>query len=177
MKLGFPLLFLLALVPCPAQAPRGPNVEAQRAAMKKLDFLIGTWTGEDRVQMGPGEPLVLAQTENIQSKLDGLLLLIEGAGRSKSDGKLMFQALATVSYDDETGQYRMRAYNDGRYRDTELTLAYSGKGFTWGFPMGQMQMNFVMVLNDKDEWSETGEMTAPGQPPHKFVELTVRRSK
>jgi hypothetical protein len=36
-----------------AQPIRTPDIEAQRAAMKKLDFLIGQWAGEASVLRGP----------------------------------------------------------------------------------------------------------------------------
>jgi len=48
------------------------NVAAQREAMKKLDFLAGKWSGDALVSRGPGEPMKVAQSENIQFKLDGL---------------------------------------------------------------------------------------------------------
>jgi hypothetical protein len=170
-------LFIALAFPCLAQPPRAPNVEAQRAAMKKLDFLLGKWSGEARVQRGPGEALELIQTEDVQYKLDGLVLLIEGTGRNKSDNKAAFRALATVSYDDEIGAYRMRAYNDGRYLETELKLAESGKGFTWGFVFGPIKTSYVMSINKKGEWTEVGEATRGAEPPRKFVELTVRHQK
>ncbi len=145
--------------------------------MKKLDFLLGQWSGEARVQLGPGEPLELTQTEDVQSKLDGLVLLIEGTGRNKSDGKPVFRALATVSYDEETRACRMRAYNDGRYLETDLKLSDGGKGFTWGFDFGPIKTRYVMRINEKGEWTEAGEVTMGDQPARKFVELTVRPRK
>ena len=60
MRLKSSLLFWLALLsPAIAQPPRAPNVETQRAAMKKLDFLQGAWSGDARVQRGPGDTLEL----------------------------------------------------------------------------------------------------------------------
>jgi hypothetical protein len=115
----------------------------------------------------------LTQTEDVQYKLDGLVLLIEGTGRNKSDGKTVFRALGTVSFDEERGAYKFRAYNDGRYLETDLDLAEDGKGFTWGFEMGQIKTHYVMRLNQKGEWTEVGEVTIGGQPPRKFVELRV----
>lgn len=103
------LICTALLVPCMAQPPRTPDIGSQRAAMKKLSFLIGKWSGEARILRQPGEPLELIQTEEAQYKLDGLVLMIEGIGRSKSDGKPVLQALGIVSYDDEAGTYRMRA--------------------------------------------------------------------
>ncbi len=127
-----------------AQQPHIPNVEAQRAAMKKLEFLIGKWAGEARVLRGPGEPVLLVQTEEAQYKLDGLVLLIEGVGRPKADAQAAaLQALGIISYDDESGMYRMRAFNDGRFLETEIKLADNGKGIRWGFDAGEIRTSSV----------------------------------
>ena len=163
------------LVPCIAQTPRPPNIEAQRAAMKKLEFLIGMWTGEARVLRGPGEPVEMIQTEEAQYKLDGLVLLIEGVGRTKSDGKPALQALGMITYDDVSETYRFRAFNDGRFLETELKLLESGKAIGWGFTFGQIKTSSVLRINEKGEWTEVGEMTIGSQAPRKFMELTVRR--
>ena len=42
-------------VACMAQTPRTPDIEAQRAAMKKLGFLVGDWSGEASALRGPGQ--------------------------------------------------------------------------------------------------------------------------
>ena len=59
-----------------AQTLQTPDVEAQRAAMKKLDFLIGEWFGEASVLRGLGQFAELMQTESAQFKLDGLALMM-----------------------------------------------------------------------------------------------------
>jgi hypothetical protein len=41
------------------QALRQPNLEAQRAAMKKVGFLIGSWAGEASLLSVQGEPVEL----------------------------------------------------------------------------------------------------------------------
>jgi hypothetical protein len=156
-----------------AQQPRVPDIESQRAAMKKLSFLIGKWSGEARILQESGKPLELIQTEEAQYKLDGLILMIEGIGRSKSDGKVALQALGVVSYDDEAGVYRMRAYNDGRYLETEIKLADNGKGITWGFVLGEFKTSDALRMNEKGEWTELHEITIGSQPPRKFMELKV----
>src|SRR5579859_1334275 len=105
-----------------AQLPRTPDLDAQRAAMKKLGFLVGKWAGEARLQRGPGESVVLVQTEEAQFKLDGLILEIEGIGRTQPDNKPVLQALGIISFDDETGTYHMRAFNDGRFLAEDVKL-------------------------------------------------------
>jgi hypothetical protein len=172
------LIFCIALsVPCMAQLPRIPNLEAQRAAMKKLGFTVGKWAGEARLLRGPGEPVVLIQTEETQYKLDGLILVTEGVGRNKADGKLVLQALGIVSYDDESGTYRMRAFNDGRFLETEVKLMDDGKGITWGFVSGQIRTSAVMRITEAGDWTELHEITIGSQPPRKYMELTVSRQK
>ena len=57
-----------------AQQPASSSVDAQREAMRKLSFLVGHWSGPVTIVRGPGEPLRLTQTENVDYKLDGLVL-------------------------------------------------------------------------------------------------------
>ena len=145
--------------------------------MKKLSFLIGKWSGEARILRGSGEPLELIQTEEAQYRLGGLVLMIEGIGRSKSDGKVVLQALGIVSYDDEAAAYRLRAYNDGRYLETDVRLGEDGKGIMWGFALGEIKTSSVLRVNENGEWTELTEMTIGSQPPRKFMELWVRPQK
>ena len=110
-----------------------PDIEVQRAAMKKLAFLAGKWAGEASVLRGSGQTAEVSQTEQARFRLDGLVLEIEGVGRRKSDGKPLLQALGLISFDDESGTYRMRAFNDGRWLESEVRLAAGGDSISWGF--------------------------------------------
>jgi hypothetical protein len=159
-----------------AQTPRTPNVEAQRTAMKKLEFLVGEWSGEASVVRGPGQFAELMQTESAPFKLDGLVLVIEGVGRTKSDGKLALQALGLVSFEDETGTYKMRAFNDGRWLETEVQLADGGNSISWGFALGEFKTKTVLRINENGEWTELGELIIGDRPPQKMTDLRVRRS-
>jgi len=144
-----------------AQGPGPAGVDAQREAMSKLAFLAGKWTGPVTVLRGQGEPVHLAQTEQVEYKLDGLVLLIEGES-TDSGGKSSFSALATVSYDEATHAFRFRAYNGGHYIDTELTVLPDG--FSWGFKAGPADIVNTMHLTAKGEWSEVTEATMGTNP-------------
>ncbi|HKV03809.1 MAG TPA: hypothetical protein VJO53_01750 [Candidatus Acidoferrales bacterium] len=159
-----------------AQPPRVPDLEAQRAAMKKLGFLAGKWLGEARLLRGPGESVELVQTEEVQCKLDGLILVIEGIGRTKS-GQPVLRALGIISYDDEDGTYRMRAFNDGRFLESQIKLLREGEGMTWGFAFGEFRTSSVLRMNERGEWTELAEITIGSNPPKKLLELTVRPQK
>ena len=144
--------------------------------MQKLDFLLGKWSGDGRM-FRSGEAVDFFQTERAEYRLDGLLLLIEGIGRNKSDGELMLQALGIISYDDEVGAYHMRAYNSGRYVETEVKLEASEKGLTWGFVLSEIRTKSVLRVNEKGQWTELHEIIMGTEPSRKFMELTVSREE
>jgi hypothetical protein len=168
---------MVVLAPLMSQLPRVPDLEAQREAMKKLGFLVGKWAGEARVPRGPTESVELFQTEEAQYKLDGLIVVIEGLGRTKSGGQPLVQALGIVSFDDESKTYHLRAFNDGRFLETEMKLLENSTGMTWGFALGEIRTNSVLQINERGEWTELTEILIGSQPPKKLLELTVRRQK
>ena len=160
-----------------AQLPRVPDLAAQREAMKKLDFLIGKWTGEARLLRAPAASVELLQTEEAQYKLDGLIVVIEGVGRTKFGVRPVLQALGIISYDDEDGTYRLRAFNDGRFLESQVKLLAEGQGMTWGFALGEIRTNSVLRINERGEWTELAEISIGSQPSKKLLELTVRKQR
>jgi hypothetical protein len=117
------------------------------------------------------------QTEEAQFKLDGLILEIEGVGRTKSGNKPVLQALGIISFDDETSTYHMRAFNDGRFLETDVKLLEDGKSLTWGFVLGSIKTSSVLRINEKGEWTEVAEITIDSQLTRKLMELTVKRQE
>jgi hypothetical protein len=146
---AFVISFSLSLA---AQQPVSNSVDAQREAMRKLSFLAGHWSGPVTIVRGPGEGLHLTQAEDVEYKLDGLVPLVEG--KSTSDGgKVLFSALATMAYDDASHTYRFRAYNDGHYLDTGLSVP--ANGFWWSFTAGPAHIVNTMHLTGKGEWAKS----------------------
>lgn len=154
-----------------AQSPSS-TTGTQCQAMQKLAFLAGHWSGPITVVRGPGEPLRAVQSEDVQFKLDGLVMLVEGKSTS-ADGKIQFSALATISFDDASKAYRFRAYNEGHYIDTELTVA--GNGFSWSYAVGPAHVVNIMHLTDKNEWQESTEVDLGNNLPRKAVDMTLKR--
>ena len=154
-----------------AQQPVSNSVDVQREAMRKLSYLAGHWSGPVSIVSGPGEPLHLSQTEDVEYKLDGLVLIIEGKSTS-ADGKVLFSALATIAYDDTSHTYRFRAYHDGHYLDTELSVP--AEGFSWGFTAGPAHIVNTMHLTSKGEWDEVTEVTVGSNAPHRTVDMLLQ---
>jgi len=166
LRAAFLLSFALSLA---AQAP--DPVVVQREAMRKLSFLAGHWSGPVTIFRGPGEPLHLTQTEQVDYKLDGLVLLVQGTSAS-ADGKTQFSALATIAYDDASRTYRFRAYNDGHYLDTELSVR--DNGFSWGLTGAGVHIVNNMHLAAHGEWNEVTEVTVGSNPPHRSVDMLLQ---
>lgn len=164
----FLVVFSVALA---AQEPARSAADVQREFMHKLSFLAGTWSGPITIIRGPGEPLHFTQSEDVQYKLDGLVMLVEGKSTGP-DGKIMFNALATISYDDASHTFRFRAYNDGHYLDTELSVV--DNGFSWQFQSGPARVVNTMQLTKNGEWNEVTEVAVGDTPPHRSVDMLLQ---
>jgi hypothetical protein len=147
--------------------------------MKKLGFLAGQWKGESWTEFTPGQRFPAIGTETVESKLDGLLLVIEGVHRRKlpdnKAGNVVHQAFAVVSYDDKGKRYRFQAYTErGTYTEAEATVS-DGK-LVWGFrapPLGDIR--YTITVTDTGQWSEIGETSSDGKQWRQFFAMTLER--
>ena len=174
MRIIVALLLLLPIM-LSAQMP----VLSQSEEMKKLDFLVGRWQGEGWIMLGPGQRRTFRQTESVQPKAGGTVLLIEGMGRSKdaaNEGATIHSAFAVVSYDRGAKVFRWRAYRaDGNSIDTEAKV--SENMLVWGFRDLRGETRFTTKLNEKGQWFEVGEFSRDGKTWQKFLEMILDRVK
>ena len=156
-----------------AQARPDPAalVAAQREAMSRLAFMDGEWRGSAWTMLPSGERHTVTQTERVVAFLDGSVKIVEGRGY-EGDGSLSFNALGVVSFDPETGAYKMRSYAQGHVGDFVLTP--TADGFQWEIPAGPMTIRYTAVIKD-GTWSEVGDRIVPGQEPIRFLEMTLTR--
>src|SRR5213592_2695089 len=150
--------------------------EVQRREMKKLDWLVGHWKGTGWIQMGPQGRHEFTQTETIEARLDGLVLVIEGSGKAKEDGSTVHSALAFLSYDPRANQFRWHAFTPEGQIDTEAKVGTDT--FEWTLQIPQRgRMRYTITRNDKGEWFEVGEMSREDQTWYKTFEMTLRRQQ
>jgi hypothetical protein len=67
----------------------------------------------------------------------------------------------------------MRAFNDGRFLETEVELSEHGKSMTWGFTLGDIRTKSVLRMDEKDEWMELHEISVGSQPPKNLMERAI----
>jgi len=129
-----------------ADKPKSKDV--QRREMKKLDWFVGRWKGAGWIQMGPQGKHEFTQTETIESKLDGLVLVIEGLGKAKEDGSTVHSALAFVSYDPRVNKFRWHAFTPEGQIDTEAKVGADTLEWTLQIPQ-RGQMRYTITRNEK----------------------------
>ncbi|MGH9328431.1 MAG: hypothetical protein ACRD2B_17310 [Terriglobia bacterium] len=175
------LLLLIHGAPLRTPAPARVAPTSEGAQMKKLDFLLGKWAGTVYVEYVPGQRDTFTETETVQVKLGGLLITVEGTGKSKmpnGEEAVTHSAFAAVSYDQSASAYRWHAYNAARGSVQYLaTTAKVGTStLEWGYRdrrAGSVQ--FTIRTDQQGRWSETGELSHDGKTWHKFFAMTLRR--
>lgn len=147
--------------------------------MRKLDWMVGEWKGEATVQTGPGKTERVLQSERVQSKLGGKVLLIEGEGRRRLDdgtaGEIVHDALAIVSWDERKKSYRFSTYLSNRSgADTTLDVP-APNSVVWGIDTPRGRVRYTITRTDEGEWLESGEISREGAAWMKFFEMRLTK--
>ena len=175
-KLALAAVLTLVAVISVFAAEQPASRDVQRREMKKLDWFVGHWKGTGWIEMGPQGRHEFTQTETIEAKLDGLVLVIEGSGKAKEDGSTVHAALAFVSYDHRANKFRWHAFTAEGQMDTEAKVGTDTLEWTLDIPQ-RGRMRYTITRNEKGEWFEIGEMIHEDQTRHKFFEMTLRKQK
>lgn len=151
------LLLLTGLVFC------SYSVQAQMTseeAIQKIAFIEGQWQGTANVTTGPGQILELDQHENVELRLGGKLLVIEGKGFN--EGQLEFNAFAIITFNEEVQEYEMQSWlSTGEKTDAYISI-HGEKHWEWGFEIPQGKLRYFITLNEKGQWTEKGEFSPNG---------------
>lgn len=182
LKVSLSAASLLVLTTTGAQSAAQPDTasnalserqieEAQRAAMRELDWMDGTWRGEAIVQTPRGR-LTITQTERVGSRLGGTIKTVEGSGTNK-DGTPAFGAFAVISFDAQTRKYAFRSYAHGRSGTFPIEV---GEGVSvWETPAGPGAIMRYTIRLERGKWHEVGERIAAGKPATVLFEMTLGR--
>lgn len=146
-------------------------IAAQKDAMKKLSTFDGVWRGEAWSLLPDGSKVTLTQTERVGPFLDGSVRVFEGRGYGK-DGKVVFNAFATISFNPNAKTYGMHSYAQGN--EGQFVVTPTEKGYIWEIPAGPMIIRYT-ATNQDGVWKEVGERIMPGQEPTRIFEMTLKR--
>ncbi len=176
LKLALAAVLTVVVIFSVSAADQLKSKDVQRREMAKLDWIVGRWKGSGWIQMGPQGRHEFTQTETIESKLDGLVFVIEGLGKAKEDGSTVHNALAVVSYDARANKFRWHAFTPEGQMETEAKVGTNT--LEWSLQIPQRgQMRYTITRNEKGEWFEIGEMSQADQTWRKFFEMTLQKQK
>jgi hypothetical protein len=154
-------------------AQENPNVELQRAEVRKVESLVGQWKGGGWIQQGAKRE-TFTGTETVQRKLDGLTLLVEGRF-TNPEGKVIHETLAVLDFIEKDSKYRFRTYlASGRSGEYEFKLL--ADGYEWGFQTSAGTVRYT-IKTANDVWFETGEFSKDGKNWIKFFEMKLDKVK
>ncbi|MCE7864427.1 MAG: DUF1579 domain-containing protein [Bacteroidetes bacterium CHB5] len=146
--------------------------QIHKEEMKKLEPLAGQWKGSATYRMGPGEPQVVQQHEQIEFKLDGTVLLIEGLG--KAGDRTVHHALGIVIFNTQEKKFNFRSYlHDGRTTDAWFEVSAPGK-YMWGFSTPQGKLRYTITITE-NTWKETGEFSVDGNTWMNVIEMNLTK--
>ena len=174
-RMAFMLLCTLPALAA-AQARGSSDAQAQ-AALAPLMKLVGQWDGEARVSLMPGQSQVVRQHYDVTLGAGGTTLNLKGTGRTTTPaGKdsVVFQATATVFYDNTVSKLRVRAklaQGDSVLAEVEQrpdTLIY-------GFPLQSARIRFTIAYSNTD-WHEVGHFIPPNGQPIPTVDMKLKKT-
>lgn len=156
--LGIALLF-------PHQCAASPPDKEQATAIKRLQFLVGTWKSVDAPNRAPAAP----EIRTITVQPDGLSLTVttESVAGKHGPVRITFEPksgeylLTSTTSDDDERIFHAKLIADGRL---QIPLPQSSRLFSG--------MTFIVRVND-GKWTET--LAPPSEPSEPFYRRSFVR--
>ncbi len=154
-------------------------INRSKEEMRKLSVLVGKWEGEASTIRGNGEKSTLQMSENIQWRMDTLLLLFEGVGKIKQasgPSTKAFEAVSIISYDKDSGNYKFRVYlEDGRNAEVNF-LPLAPSHYQWQFKTLSGWMRYEIKIDTASHhWNEKGYYSKDGLKWTPFFEMNLTK--
>lgn len=142
--------------------------ENAKAEVSRLSFLEGKWKGNGWMIAQDQKRYNFEQEENIEIKLGGTAILIEGLGTS--EGIVIHNALAIIADAEGDGQYEFTSFlQNGRKGTFKAELI--GEKLFW-YPTEQVR--YIIEISADGKWFEIGQYNAGGSWV-KFFEMTLSK--
>jgi hypothetical protein len=141
--------------------------------------MIGTWEGDARVTLVPGQPAqVVRQHEELELTNDGTVLKVHGVGRATDGpqkGNVVFEANATAWFDAQQNRLRMVA-RTAAGDSTEASLEFKPDTLIWSFPIQAGRIRFTIAYSDTD-WHEVGHYITPNGQAIPTIDMRLKKKK
>jgi hypothetical protein len=171
MRIALFVSLALAVSALGQEAP--PDAAAHRAAIAKLDFMVGQWEGSGWDQRGP-KRTEFTSKETVRPAAGGTLLLIEGNHKTTDGG---FDAFGLVAWNETSKAYEFRSYTSEACSGLNDFKVTGERRVEWSFAIPQGRVRYTVDMGEADRWVEAGEFSRDGNEWRKFFEMTLKRVK
>jgi len=152
------------------------NLQAQDNPMKPFENLTGKWSGSGWSRTPDGKTLNFNQTEDIYTKLDGQLFVVNGLGKDATTDEKVFEAFGILSYSAQQQKYIFDAYtNEGQH--TLANVDITDDGFDWWFEIPNGGKIKYSIKHTATSWVEDGHFSPDGKQWHQFFHMELTKSK
>jgi len=154
------------------QAQHGPAYPMD--SMMRFELMEGEWEGVAYHNNREGGVDTIYQHEFVQFNLNGTILNVEGTGRDGA-GNLVFNAFATIFYDQVGAAYSMYAFRDNG-QSTKADVAFTGPtAFSWSFsPNPYAHIKYEATVTETT-WQENGFYSRDGSNWTPIFNMTLNR--
>lgn len=152
--------------------------EKQQNAIDQLQWLIGKWSGQSEVDV-EGIHHTTFITETITPALDGTILTISARG-TEADSltkkmTVVYTSYSVISYDEKSKKYRWSTWrNPGNSYDS-YDFKVGSNSYEYIADERGGKMRYTAQLNDKKEWTSTGDYSKDGLSWGKFITMILRK--
>lgn len=169
------MLTLLSFAAVFAQENKMYQTDLQKTEMQKLDALVGRWSGDGWIQQGANRS-EFTGTENVQRKIDGLALLIEGRFTDKKDSsKVIHETLAVLNYNPKTSIYDFKTYLASG-AGGNFTFKANAANYEWGMDFPGNKILYTITIKD-GVWNEIGKISRDdGKTWIQFFEMNLKKA-
>jgi hypothetical protein len=171
------LLFLcLALIVAQLSLAQAPDFggDAERKAMAKMTFMVGTWEGTGWFDTG-GRKVEFHGKETIIPKLNGTVFQVEGLHTMERGGQQVpvHSAFGVIRYIPTKSEYAMWAHLENGLQN-EYKMIVRENGYSWSQVHPTLGDVTYTAEFTADTWVEYGETTKDGTKV-RFYEMRLKK--
>jgi hypothetical protein len=144
-------------------------------AHRKLDTLVGTWHGEERLHpspMAPNGDTALGTVRNVLA-LDGFAV-VQDYEQSR-DGKVAFRGHGIFRFDQESGDYLLHSFDSSGQAPGEFRGAFVDGVLTLGASREQGHARAVFDFRAAGKYRYLMEVSSDGRQWHPYMEGTYTK--
>lgn len=145
-------------------------------AMQKLAFLEGNWNGTASMMIREHGKQVVNQTEKVEYKLGGTILVIEGLGKSADEPtKTVHHAFAVINYDEASKAYRFKSWLENGLSGEYVANFDESGTFIWTMDKNDGTVRYKIKVDENGQWTETGEWSGDGVQWTEFFSMALKK--